>query len=143
MFLFGNRFADFHEFKQGLPVNYIYRLDNVTPKKDEQHYYQVFSDAGWEQIGAMGGWQYFRKEAKPGESPEIYTDPQSKIEKNRRLMLFLIILNPVYWSVLAISRGDSTNRFCDFIFYCLPGLMLLFVIAIEKLAKRIKELKAF
>jgi hypothetical protein len=57
-------------------------------------------------------------------------------------MLFLIILNPVYWFVLVISRENSTNWWfgCLFIFYL--GLMLLFVIAIVKLAQRIKELKA-
>jgi hypothetical protein len=136
-------FAGIYEFKPGSPVNYIYRLDYVYPKKDEGHYYQIFSDAGWEHIGAMGGWQYFRKEAQPGEAAEIYTDPQSKIEKYRRLMLFLIILNPVYWFVLAISRGNSTNWFFDFIVIFYLGLMLLFVIAIVKLAKRIKELKTF
>ena len=134
--------AGIYEFEQGSPVNYFYRLDYVFPKKDEQHYYQIFSDAGWEHIGSMGGWQYFRKEAQPGEVPEIYTDPQSKIEKYKKLMYFLIILNPVYWFVLVISRENSTNWWfgCLFIFYL--GLMLLFVIAIVKLAQRIKELKA-
>jgi hypothetical protein len=39
----------------------------------------------------MGGWQYFRKEAPAGETPEIYTDQASKVYKYQRLLLFLTI----------------------------------------------------
>lgn len=134
--------AGFYEFEQGSPVNYFYRLDFMVSQKDREHYYQIFEDAGWEHIGSLSGWQYFRIEALSGETPEIFTDPQSKIEKYRRLMLFLIILNPVFWFVFFVSRDNIQNWFfgCIFIFYI--GLLVLFMIALIKLSQRIKELKA-
>jgi hypothetical protein len=42
-------------------------------------------------IWAVWCWQYFRILAQEGESPEIYTDPDSKVQKYRRLLAFLIV----------------------------------------------------
>jgi hypothetical protein len=140
--LIGAGFAGFYEFEQGTPRNYFYRLDFMPSQKDMEHYHQIFIDAGWEHIGSLSGWKYFRKEAQPGETPEIFTDPQSKVEKYRRIMLFLIILNPVIFFVIIITRDNIKNWFfgCIFVFYLV--LLVLFMTALIKLSQRIKELKA-
>ena len=36
---------------------------------------------GWEHIGQLSAWHYFRKEAKEEESPGIFTDVESKVAK--------------------------------------------------------------
>jgi len=82
-----------YRFRVGEPRDYAYRLDYRTYRKNEQPYYlQLFSDAGWEHLGNMSGWQYFRKEVQPGESPEIFTDVESKVAKYKRLLVFLAIV---------------------------------------------------
>ena len=75
-----------YSFNLGASTDYVYRLDYQTSRKDMKNYLQLFRDAGWEHIGEMSGWQYFRKEAMPGESPEIYTDVESKVAKYKRLI---------------------------------------------------------
>ena len=77
-------------FRAGESRDYIYRLDYQTfPKKDRQEYLQLFHDAGWEYIGEMSTWQYFRKEVKEGETLEIFTDVESKVTKYKRVLAFL------------------------------------------------------
>ena len=57
-----------YDFVRGEPQNYLYRLDfqdSLKPKaKDE--YLRLFADDGWEYLGPMGGWQYFRKPGGAG-----------------------------------------------------------------------------
>jgi membrane protein YdbS with pleckstrin-like domain len=37
----------------------------------------------------MSSWHYFRKEAREGESPEIFTDVESKVAKYKRVLTYL------------------------------------------------------
>ncbi len=77
-----------YTFAGGEPQDYVYRLDYINPSKDKPAYLQLFQDAGWEYVGEMSGWQYFRKLAQNGELPVIYSDAESKAEKYRRLLAF-------------------------------------------------------
>ena len=62
-----------YHFKNGEPANFVYRLDYQALKtKDKDSYMQLFSDAGWEQVGEIGGWKYFRYKVTQGEVPEIW-----------------------------------------------------------------------
>lgn len=50
-----------YRFRIGEPQDYVYQLDYQTHKKrDQQNYLQLFSDAGWEHLGQMSSWNYFR-----------------------------------------------------------------------------------
>lgn len=135
-------FPGFYNFTAGEPSNYVYRLDFFTETKDYAHYLQLFKDAGWEHLGRMGSWQYFRVLAKEGESPEIYTDPDSKVQKYRRLLAFLIIFLPI-WNVIFLRRltpaGHEVFQFIGSVVYLL--FMVIFIIAVLQLIKRIKALK--
>ena len=86
-----------YTFTKAEPVNYAYRLDyRRFSNKEKQHYLQIFRDAGWEYLGEMALWQYFRKQEKPGEINEIFTDNASKIAKYQRVLSYLGLL----WIVL-------------------------------------------
>ena len=79
-----------YTFKKSQPVNYSYRLDyRRFSNKERQHYLQIFRDAGWEYLGEMSLWQYFRKQVKADEVNEIFTDTTSKIAKYRRVLGYL------------------------------------------------------
>ena len=92
----------------------VYRLDYIAGKFDRDDYLQLFADAGWEFVGEMMGWQYFRKEAKPGEDPQIFTDPESKIQKYQRLLVYFIIFLPI-WVVLLNTIGDLPYGYANLI----------------------------
>ena len=87
----------FYTFAKAEPADMVYQLDYLVPgKQDHQEYLQLFQDAGWEHLGEMVGWQYWRKRAEPGQDPRIYTDPVSKTEKYSRLLGYLAIFVPFY-----------------------------------------------
>ena len=96
-----------YTFTRGEPHDDAYRLDYVPRMSRAEYggYLQVFRDAGWKHLGEMLGWQYFRKPVQAGEAPEIYTDPESKIQKYKRLLGYLIIFLPIF--IVSITRiGD-------------------------------------
>ena len=133
----------FYTFLVAKPENYVYRLDYQTfRKKDKGEYLQLFRDAGWEHIGEMSAWQYFRKETRAGEVNEIFTDVQSKIAKYKRvlslvgfssLMLLLIFFSYILQSYI---RPWWAN-----VQVIILIVLLLLIFAMIKLALRIKQLK--
>lgn len=127
-------------FVEGQPRQMAYRLDYTSlKKKDRADYYQLFQDAGWERVGEIGGWQYFRKAVEEGERAEIYTDNRSKVAKYQRVLLLLIVLMPVYTAVF------STVEFEGFFMQILQGIMfvimMLYIYTVFHLIRRIGELK--
>jgi hypothetical protein len=89
--------AGFYTFEQGEPSDIVYRLDyNALQKKDKVQYLQLFKDAGWEYVGEMNSWQYFRKPVEVGNSDEIFTDNESKIEKYKRFLSATLVMLPIY-----------------------------------------------
>lgn len=132
-----------YEFSAGEPAEYVYRLDFITATKGEeyQEYLQLFADAGWEHIGVMSGWQYFRKRAQPGEVSEIFTDNDSKIKKYERLIAFLMIfpvsMVPMY--IVLIGLDPSFWKF--FVLALYAALICFYAFAMIKLALRIRQLK--
>lgn len=131
----------FYTFRKGEPANYVYRLDFQSLRsKDRESYLQLFQDAGWEHVGDMSGWVYFRILADQGERPEIFSDAESKMAKYYRVMMTLIIFLPI----LIILRPDRTDGASPF-FFILQGLfavlMLLYVTALINLMRRMDQVK--
>ena len=91
-----------YTFVRGDPRDDVYRLDYLTSKADYEEYKQLFQDAGWELVGEMMGWQYFRKPVSTDGPNEIYTDAESKVERYRRVMAYMVIFVPinVVWLVI-------------------------------------------
>lgn len=131
-----------YHFIKGEPRRYSYRLDFRTGSfKSLKEYLQICRDAGWEMVGRMGTWYYFRKECQDGEEPEFYSDKASKIQKYSRLLIFMVIFLPIMLnSMLDLSRSANSgflNGVRIFYFF----ILLFFSYAIIRLLLRIKKLK--
>jgi Protein of unknown function (DUF2812) len=98
-----------YTFVQGAPREVVYRLDFTTNARKKPDYFQLFQDAGWEHVGENGGWQYWRKEVKKDEKPEIYTDAESKIQKYQRLLVFFTISIPLFIAYVIDFTGPHTH----------------------------------
>jgi hypothetical protein len=92
-----------YTFVRGDPRDDVYRLDYLASKADYGEYKQLFQDAGWELVGGMMGWQYFRKPVSADGPNEIYTDAESKVQRYRRVLAYLIIFLPTYVIFLVID----------------------------------------
>jgi len=125
----------------GPPQDTVYRLDFISPQKDKPAYLQLFSDAGWEHVGEMSGWQYFRRPFQGGDAPEIFSDAESKVEKYRRLLAFetliliiLVITIPRYRTYLPYFWGEALTL----IFFL---FLVLYMFLVIKTWRRINQLK--
>lgn len=139
----GIPFPGSYQFRKGEPGRYTYRLDYQSLKtKDKDSYLQLFSDAGWEIVGEMGGWMYFRYKANNGEPPEIYSDLESKIGKYQRVLGYLVVFLPILVLMMPnIARAEGHGPI-----YAILGainflLMVLFSIGVFQLIRRISRLK--
>jgi hypothetical protein len=127
-----------YHFVQGEPCDYVYRLDFIdSPQKDRQEYLQLFQDVGWDYLGEAMSWQYFRTLAKPGESPEIFTDTESKIQKYKRMLALLTALAPSL-ALMFIILMDELPAWPVVVFTLLLALDVWFAIQI---LRRINQLK--
>lgn len=130
-----------YTFEPGEPRNDIYRLDYLTVQGEErQHYLQLFKDAGWEHIQAVGGWQYFRKSPGVDGPNEIFTDNASKILKYSRLRPVLIIIGVI--TLANVSRIIKVEG----LFFQIAGFIsfaisILFLVTLIKVWLRIEQLK--
>jgi hypothetical protein len=139
-----------YTFAAGEPREVVYRLDFVSMNKKDEAYFQLFRDAGWEHVGEMMGWQYWRKEVKPGETPEIFTDVESKVQKYRRLFGFLaIIFLPIFMGVFNTRSLLTTHYFgahwIEWVFAGIEILILLmfflYIYIFIRLGLRIRQLR--
>ena len=135
----------FFTFVVAEPRNYVYRLDYRTfRKKDKGEYLQLFQDAGWEHIGQMAAWQYFRKEAQPTERAEIFTDVESKIAKYKRVLAFLGI---IYFLLLTniftqrILHDNSYPWWRNIPQDIIALVLILLIYVIFRLIVRIRQLR--
>ncbi len=137
-----------YTFEQGEPREYAYRLDFVTESKKKDDYYQIFRDAGWEHVGELMGWQYWRKEILDGRVPEIFTDHASKIQKYQRLLGFLVVFYPIFIIFLAnynnrisLQGGGFFSTLYEILFFVFFVVIMLNVFSMLMILRRITILK--
>jgi hypothetical protein len=130
----------YYQFEQGEPRNDFYRLDFFINAKAKSDYVQLFSDSGWEYLGEMGSWQYFRKTATENETLEIYSDNESKSKKYQRILLFLVVFLPIYINTINIlnKRQDTLSLILTFVMFL---FMILYGYGIIRLGMRMNQLK--
>ncbi|MBP1693531.1 MAG: hypothetical protein H6Q37_1414 [Chloroflexi bacterium] len=140
-----------YTFDKGEPRTYTYRLDYMRLDKNKRaDYLQIFQDAGWEYIGEMSNWQYWRKPVADGERAEIFTDNQSKIQKYRRILVFmgfflllLMFLGAnMFFNTSDITSVSSAIELIYFIGQLLYAIIIpIYIVVVVKLALRINKLK--
>ena len=130
-----------YTFEQGEPTDYVYRLDYFIDRKNMEEYQQIFADAGWDYMGEMSGWQYFRQEAAQGQELEIFTDNTSKAKKYQRLMLFLIIFLPILFNATLTMGRRTESDFIQAIGLLMGAFILFYAYAMVRLLLRISQLR--
>jgi len=134
-------FPGVYDFTQGDQTETVYRLDfPYVAGQEYESYLQLFEDAGWEHVGKMGGWQYFRRSVEPGETAEIFSDLDSKIKKYQRLLTYLVIFLPI-WAVVLPDNLDRYSRVLGITVTVLfTAFTLLYAFAMIMIFRRIQQL---
>jgi hypothetical protein len=133
-----------YAFAVGQPRDYVYRLDYRPMRGGEKDgYLQLFADLGWDYIGRMGDWRYFRKLAAPGEQPEIFTDSSSKIGKYRRFLRFgvfeLILLGVLIGSGLGGRYWGGASEVIRLLLFLVFVLWMVVVIRVWRRTEQLKR----
>jgi hypothetical protein len=101
-----------YRFERAAPGDFTYRLDFGPPARlNRQEYFDLFGDAGWEHLGNRGLWQFFRKASGAGQTPEIYTDPQSRIAMYRRVIAFLLVMLAMLVTITSVNLSNPSAIF--------------------------------
>jgi hypothetical protein len=130
-----------YTFAAGEGRDMVYRLDFISDPKKDESYLQLFQDAGWEHVGVLGGWQYFRKQAEQGKESEIFTDNDSKIAKYQRLLLYLVIFLPIWSSIFLTTRDPNPSPVRIGLMSMMSVLVLVYIFILVGILWRINQLK--
>jgi hypothetical protein len=140
-----------YTFEKGEAHKYAYRLDYMSMNKAKlEEYLQIFRDAGWEYIGELSNWRYWRKLTAEGETAEIFTDDESKIKKYQRVLFylgFMLVLLMILGRTMFIGHPSfaSLTSIIDVIYFIgrlLYAILIpLYIYIVIKLLIRINQLK--
>ncbi|MBI9047147.1 MAG: DUF2812 domain-containing protein [Anaerolineaceae bacterium] len=128
-------------FEQGKPTDYVFRLDYFTNRKELAAYLQIFEDSGWDYMREMNSWQYFRKLAVKDQVMEIFTDNDSKAKKYQRILIFLVILLPIFLNTITIINRGADSTILQIIAFFFSLMLLFYTYAMVKLILRITQLR--
>jgi hypothetical protein len=140
-----------YRFNQGKPQQYTYRLDYILVNRDQKpEYLQIFQDAGWEHLGEMSNWQYWRKQFVKGETAEIFTDRESKLKKYQR-MLGVMLFFLFFLAFLGFNGITNWSLFEDIPAWisaiyaggmiCYAVIIPIYIVVVVQLLRRINQLK--
>lgn len=140
-----------YSFTQGEPRRFIYRLDyQLVDRSKKPEYLQLFQDAGWDHLGEMSNWQYWRKPYMAGETVEIFTDRESKLKKYQRMLgymaIFLVLMVFLGSNMIRGWRWSENLPWLINAIYlagvvCYVVIIPIYVVVVMQLLRRIKQLK--
>jgi hypothetical protein len=130
-----------YTFECGQPKEYVYRLD-YRPDKDAPDYIDFVQGAGWQYIGKMTGWLYFRAPAEEGRTAELYTDPDGKIARYKRLLGVTAATSPVYMVVFLSQLKRFPFWLAVLYVTVFVAAMTFYAVSLIKLNGRIKQLQS-
>lgn len=141
-----------YTFDEIEPKALAYQFDfNVLTEGDLGSYYQLYEDAGFEHITSYVNWHYFCCEKSQSTQTDIFNDNASKMEKYKRVLLFLIAMAiPTYLQAFIIAPaslldGSMSEFYKYFAFILYPAAVIHIYATVSiasyyfKLKKRIKE----
>jgi len=134
----------FFTFIKGKPEDVVYKMDfHILNKNERNEYAKIFDDAGWEDVGSVSNWHYFRIPAKEGGNPDIFSDTESRLDKYRRLIIFLLIFFPIIFNVVILKYLDriGTDFFKTVLIIIYLSINALWIYAMLRLFFLIKKLR--
>lgn len=114
-------------FERGEPRRIAYRIDYQTQPGED--YRLLFEDAGWALAGSGAGWYYWRM-PHTGTRPEIFTDVESLIGRNRRQMRLLAVLLAVQIPTAVVLAGRDATPFVSAVAFIQLALVVVMGLAL-------------
>lgn len=84
-----------YHFEKTSPEEVVYQLDfKDNGRTDQESYYQLYQDYGWEQVTSCNSFEIFRKPASQIEDDDIFSDEGSRWQMIKQIFMrrFLVLL---------------------------------------------------
>lgn len=125
-------------FEKGEPREFAYFMSFAAQPEDDK----TLQEEGWERVGQLGAWQYWRKVLNPGETREI--SPGLKRHKYQKVLGLLIIFLPIF--IVLMTRADNIiQRYqhwsIEVLFGAFYVFFLLYIFAILTIVRRVTTLQ--
>jgi hypothetical protein len=135
-------------FDRGEPSDVVYKLDYTILKGGERdEYLGLFRAAGWEHVGEVANWHFFRTLAAAGADPDIFSDDESRAAKYKRLLVLLVALLPIVVMSFARLLQRPRPTVPGLIEWLLAGgtvayalLLVLWLYALVRIALKIRRI---
>lgn len=122
-----------YTFEACEPEDVIYQLDyNQEGMNNLSEYTQMFRDCGWEYVGEMVGYAYFRKSASEMvEDEAIFSDDESKMDmiervfKGKMLPLVVIFFSAIVPQLFIQGHNPSAMGEGFFFFFVMVFMLYL------------------
>ena len=122
-------------FDRGEPAEVVYRLDyHILRGEERAEYLALFRAAGWEHVGEVANWHYFRTPAADGAAADIFSDAESRAAKYRRLLVLLLALLPILLSSLSRLLRRPSGEPPRLLGWLLNGSLVFYVALLVFLA---------
>ena len=136
-----------YKFEKSEPKELVYSMDQKNLKEDEEEYFELFNNSGWNHMCSYGPFHFFS--ASKGTVP-IYTDKESYLEKykgNKMLVTKMLIISMLSLLIVTILdlfvAARLNNEIFDIVLFLVgaisvviltPALMLTiaYVIRLKK-----------
>lgn len=140
----------FFTFERGPSKDFVYRLDYFNKSKmsilgttqdRRSEYLGFFEDSGWEHLGQVNGWQYFRIPGFSQGNPETMIEVEPKIENYQRLLRNLLLVSPIYLIVFLGNLELYPTWFAVLLVSVFVGGLLYVALNGLMIISRIRELR--
>jgi hypothetical protein len=111
-----------------------------TGARTTSYYFQSYRADGWEHLGKMGAWQYFRKQIGNGEMPENCPGSRTKFKKYQHDLSILVVILPLYFNAILLLNKQA-GVIAEISTVALFLFLLVYIYSITRLLTRIKQLR--
>ncbi|MEC0229469.1 DUF2812 domain-containing protein [Paenibacillus alba] len=124
-------------FKKGVPRKVRYCVD-FQGKKDKA-YEALCLEAGWKCELSASGW-YIWSMLYTTERPAIYTDVDSLIDRNKRLIATLSVAMTAQIPILMITLNNRSSRYTFMVLHALVfGLLFYGIVQLNKKNRKLRD----
>lgn len=131
-------------FRKGEPTKIRFCVDYQNDIKLSNEYRHIMEDDQWQLVNKLSGWYLWQKRYET-KRPSIFTDKQSLIDRNNRLLIFAVVvaLAQIPLATVVLSNVAQDNSGMSFLLYCIYGLFFaLMGYSIYSLVKQNNRLKS-
>jgi hypothetical protein len=131
-----------YHFSDDQSKKYAYNLNAPKdPVMSLESFKETFQNSGWEHLGRMNGWHYFRKETSGEIEPVLEWGSKTKADKYQKFMMALVGLLPFLLIIFpAVGRRFAPPLF-DLLKIAYFIFLALYTLTTFKVYRRVNQLR--